>query len=63
MGIFNFNPLKPKYNGFWDMGTVLAHMEGLGPDTSLSFKNLSCKLVMLLAFTENTFQSFGYCGD
>jgi hypothetical protein len=51
LGIFNFNPPKPKYNGFWDIGTVLAHIEGLGPDAFLSFKNLSCKLVMLLAFT------------
>jgi hypothetical protein len=51
LGIFNSNPPKPRYNSFWDIGSVLSYLEGLGPDTSLSFKNLSSKLVMLLALT------------
>jgi hypothetical protein len=51
LGIFNSNPPKPKYNSFWDIGSELSYLEGLGPDTSLSFKNLSSKLVMLLALT------------
>ena len=51
LGIFNSNPPKPRYNSFWDINSVLSYLEGLGPDTSLSFKNISSKLVMLLALT------------
>lgn len=51
LGIFNSNPPKPRYNSFWDIGSVLSYLEGLGPDTSLSLKSLSSKLVMLLALT------------
>jgi len=50
-GIFNSNPPKPMYNGFWDIGSVLAYLEGLGPNDSVTFKVLSFKLVMLLALT------------
>ena len=51
LGIFNSNPPRPRYNSFWDINSVLSYLEGLGPDTSLSFKNISSKLVMLLALT------------
>ena len=51
LGIFNSNPSKPRYSSFWDINSVLSFLEGLGPDTSLSFKNISSKLVMLLALT------------
>jgi hypothetical protein len=40
LGIFNSYPPKPRYNSFWDIGSVLSYLEGLGPETSLSFKNL-----------------------
>ena len=38
LGIFNSNPPKPRYNSFWDINSVLSYLEGLSPDTSLSFK-------------------------
>ena len=50
-GIFHSNPPQPKYNGFWDIGSVLSYLESLGSDDSLSLKILSYKLLMLLAFT------------
>ena len=50
-GIFHSNPPQPKYNGFWDIGSVLSYLESLGPDDSLSLKILIFELVMLLAFT------------
>jgi hypothetical protein len=54
-GIFNSNLPKPRYNGFWDIGSVLAYIEiykkNLGPNDVLTFKVLSFKLCMLLSLT------------
>ena len=50
-GMFNSNTPKPRYNGSWDIGSVLAYLESLGPNDVLTFKVLSFKLGMLLTLT------------
>ena len=48
-GIFESRPSLPRYHETWDVTIVLKHLAGLGPPESLSFKNLTLKVVMLMA--------------
>ena len=51
-GIYNCRPPQPRYAATWDVGIVTAHIQNLGPDANLSLKQLSQKLVMLMALVE-----------
>lgn len=44
-------PRVPKYSGFWDVSTVVDYFISLGPNSGLSFLDLSKKLVVLLALS------------
>ena len=48
-GIFNLRPPRPRYRGIWDVKVVLDHLRKLSPANGLSLKQLTQKLVMLLA--------------
>lgn len=48
-GVFRMRPTKPKYNFTWDPDTVLNHLASLYPNTDLNLKQLTQKLVTLLA--------------
>ena len=48
-GVFNLRPPVPRYKGVWDVSIVLRFLKTLSPVSSLSLKNLSLKLVMLLS--------------
>ncbi|XP_074034042.1 uncharacterized protein [Leptinotarsa decemlineata] len=48
-GIFRSRPTFPKYNETWDPNPVLAYLSTLSPLESLTLKNLTIKLVVLLA--------------
>jgi hypothetical protein len=50
-GVFNKRPPMPKYNKTWEVSTVLEHVKSLGPNESLTMKELTHKLTMLLALT------------
>lgn len=48
-GVFNLRPTKPRYKEIWDVTLVLNYLRKLSPAKSLSLKNLTLKLVMLIA--------------
>ena len=48
-GIFNSRPPKPRYSFVWDLNTVISSMDTMPPNEKLSLKDLSAKLVMLMA--------------
>ena len=48
-GSFNKNPHKPRYADTWDVETVLKYLKGLGKHGKLSHKDITLKLVMLMA--------------
>ncbi|XP_064637118.1 uncharacterized protein LOC135493595 [Lineus longissimus] len=48
-GLFNLRPALPKAVVTWDVSVVLAHLRSLSPVTELSLKQLSIKVVMLMA--------------
>ena len=48
-GVFNLRPPVPRYKEVWDVSIVLRFLKTLSPVSSLSLKNLSLKLVMLLS--------------
>ena len=48
-GCFRLKPVFPKYSFTWNVDTVLDHLQDLGDSDTLSFKNLTFKLVTLLA--------------
>ena len=50
-GAFNLRPPLPKYSSSWDFDVLLSFIEKLSPDKSLSLKDLSQKLDILLALT------------
>lgn len=50
-GLYNVNPPKPKYRVTWDVSVVLAYIRTLYPLEALSLKDLTFRLVMLLALT------------
>ena len=48
-GIFNLRPPCPRYVQTWDVSVVLRYLKFLSPAPLLSMKNLTLKLVMLMA--------------
>ena len=48
-GVFELKPVLPKYSHTWDVDTVLNLLECYAPNDKLTLKELSHKLVMLLA--------------
>ena len=50
-GAFHERPPLPRYVSTWDVNIVLQYLKGLGPSSDLSLKQLTYKLVMLLALT------------
>ena len=48
-GIYNKRPPQPRYTSTWDVQVVLQHLRGWGNNASLGRKQLSLKLVMLMA--------------
>ena len=48
-GVFEIKPALPKYKKIWDVGQVLTYVRSLTLNSELSLKQLSHKLVMLLA--------------
>lgn len=51
-GIHNSRPPVPRYTTTWKVEKVTAYMKALGPNGSLSLKQLSLKLAMLMALVE-----------
>lgn len=47
--VFQLKPALPKYTHIWDVEKMLSHLTTLAPVASLDLKNLSLKLVTLLA--------------
>jgi hypothetical protein len=50
-GVFRLNPPKPKLCSTWRVKDVLAHMQAQASVEDLGLKDLSLKLVLLLALT------------
>lgn len=50
-GVFNLRPGKPRYCETWDVSKVLTFLRKLSPVKSISHKDLTLKLVMLIALT------------
>ena len=48
-GIYNLRPPCPRYVQMWDISVVLRYLKFLSPAPLLSMKNLTLKLVMLMA--------------
>lgn len=48
-GCYNKNPPKPRYESTWDPEVVLEFIRSLGANDDLSFRDLSVKLVCLIA--------------
>ena len=48
-GIFNVKPPLPRYTSTWDVGCVLKRLREWSPNNTLSLKNMTLKLCMLLA--------------
>lgn len=51
-GVFNLRPSVPRYTRTWDVQQVLQHLRTMEPLSSLSLKDLTLKLVMLMALTQ-----------
>ena len=52
-GIYNLRPSQPRYTHTWDVGKVLYVLRKLSPIKSLSFKDLTLKLTMLITLTSS----------
>ena len=48
-GVFNLRPPRPRYRATWDVTVVLNYLRSLGPNESLTLKNLTMKLVTLIS--------------
>ena len=51
-GVFNLKPPKPRYTQTWDVKLVLEQLRTLEPLCNLTLKELTLKLVMLMALTQ-----------
>jgi len=51
-GIYNLRPPQPRYMATWDVDIVLEYFKSMGPNNTLSLKQLSQKLVLLMALVE-----------
>ena len=50
-GAYHSRPPLPRYTSTWNVQVVVQYLDGLGPSDFLSLKQLTFKLVMLLALT------------
>ncbi len=50
-GAYNKKPPVPKYSGFRDVNKAVDYLISLGPNSGLSFQDLSKKLAVLLALS------------
>ena len=50
-GIFELKPALPKYTEIWDVNIVLKYLRTFESVSSLSFKELTLNLTMLLCLT------------
>lgn len=50
-GVFNIRPPQSRYSSIWDVNAVLSYLRTLSPVRHLSLKDLTLKLVMLMALT------------
>ena len=50
-GIFNLRPPCPRYTSSWDVSVVLDLISAQGENESLSLKQVTLKLTMLMALT------------
>lgn len=48
-GVFNMRPALPRYVNTWDVSVVISYLKSQSPTEKLSFKQLTMKLVMLMA--------------
>ena len=48
-GVFNARPSLPRYKHVWDVAVVLKYLQSLDPPETLSLKDLTLKVTMLLA--------------
>ena len=46
-GVFNMRPPQPRYSHTWDINIVFNYISNMGPNYSLSLKQISLKLVTL----------------
>lgn len=53
-GVFNTRPSQPRYKEVWDVNKVLMYLKTLSPVKLISLKDLTLKLVMLIALTNAT---------
>ncbi|XP_045131683.1 uncharacterized protein LOC123516453 isoform X1 [Portunus trituberculatus] len=51
-GVFNLRPPLPRYAATWDVQPVLRQLQSMHPLHTLSLKDLTLKLVMLMALTQ-----------
>ena len=51
-GIYNSRPPQPKYSSSWSVARVTDYLKNLGPNHGLSLKQLTLKLVVLMALVE-----------
>ena len=52
--VYNIRPPKPHYTETWDVDGVLNHLTSLGENSQLSLKQLSQKLVVLMALVQTS---------
>ena len=52
LGVFNLRPSIPRYVETWDIQLVLQKLQAMGLLCSLSLKELTLKLVMLMVLTQ-----------
>ena len=50
-GVYNCKPTLPRQSATWDVNLVLRYLKSLYPHENLSLKQLSYKLIVLLALT------------
>lgn len=53
-GVYNLRPQRQKHVHIWDTNVVLCYLRKLSPVCSLTLKELTLKLVMLIALTNAT---------
>ena len=61
--VYNARPPQPRYTTTWDVGQVLHHISSLERNRDLSLKQLSHKLVVLLALANASRASEIYALD
>ena len=51
-GVYNRRPPQPRYSTTWDVDVVTKHLTAMGSNESLTLKQFSQKLVVLMALAE-----------